>query len=31
VGLALYVALVSRLQIPEFQELMQHVQSRLTR
>jgi putative peptidoglycan lipid II flippase len=31
VGLALYVALVSRLQIPEFQEVMQHVRSRLTR
>ena len=31
VGLALYVAMVSRLQIPEFQELLQHVRSRLKR
>jgi putative peptidoglycan lipid II flippase len=31
VGLALYVAMVSRLQIPEFQELMQHVRSRFNR
>jgi putative peptidoglycan lipid II flippase len=31
VGLTLYVAMVSRLQIPEFQELMQHVRSRFNR
>jgi putative peptidoglycan lipid II flippase len=31
VGLGLYVALVSQLQIPEFQELVRHVRSKLTR
>ncbi len=31
VGLALYVAMVARLQIPEFQELTQHIRSRLGR
>jgi putative peptidoglycan lipid II flippase len=31
VGMVIYVALVSRLQIPEFQELMQHVRTRLGR
>jgi putative peptidoglycan lipid II flippase len=31
VGLAFYVALVSQLQIPEFQELMQYVRNRLKR
>ncbi|MHB9074947.1 MAG: murein biosynthesis integral membrane protein MurJ [Desulfobaccales bacterium] len=31
VGLVLYVAMVSRLQIPEFQELVQHIRSRLKR
>jgi putative peptidoglycan lipid II flippase len=30
-GLALYVALVSRLQIPEFQELLWHLRSRISR
>jgi putative peptidoglycan lipid II flippase len=31
VGLVVYVALVSRLQIPEFQELMQHVRGKFIR
>jgi putative peptidoglycan lipid II flippase len=31
IGLALYVAMVSQLKIPEFQELMQHVRNRLRR
>ncbi len=31
VGLALYVGLVSQLRLPEFQELLQHVKSRLRR
>jgi putative peptidoglycan lipid II flippase len=30
-GMALYVAMVSQMQIPEFQELMRHVRSKLTR
>jgi hypothetical protein len=30
-GLGLYVAMVSRLEIPEFQELLRHVSSRLGR
>jgi putative peptidoglycan lipid II flippase len=30
-GLAFYVIMVSRLHIPEFQELMQHVRSKFTR
>ena len=31
IGMGLYVAMVSQLQIPEFQELMRHVRSKLTR
>ena len=31
VGMGLYVAMVSQLQIPEFQELMRHVRSKLSR
>jgi putative peptidoglycan lipid II flippase len=31
IGMGLYVALVSQCQIPEFQELMRHVRSKLTR
>jgi putative peptidoglycan lipid II flippase len=31
VGMGLYVVMVSRLEIPEFQELMRHVQSKLSR
>ena len=31
IGLGLYVAMVSQLQIPEFQELMRHVRSKLSR
>jgi hypothetical protein len=30
-GLALYVIMVSRLHIPEFQELLRHVRSKLAR
>jgi hypothetical protein len=30
IGMCLYVAMVSQLQIPEFQELMRHVRSKLT-
>ena len=31
IGMGLYAAMVSQLQIPEFQELMRHVRSKLTR
>ena len=31
IGIGLYAAMVSQLQIPEFQELVQHVRRKLTR
>jgi hypothetical protein len=31
IGMGLYVAMVSQLQIPEFQELVRHVRRKLTR